>query len=329
MLEKLNAIKLFLASRLRREGKIYAFLRVIYKKLFVWQAKRLAQSPERLEQALRNDHIEKITQHPSSSGFIVELKGRKLWWRDPSDSNHLLSIIIFSHQGIFEEEETNMFKKLIGPRDVVFDVGANLGWHSLTFAELASEGQVVCFEPDEKTFQELNENINLNYPSPHQNIVLEKYALGDEKKEVLLYLPQQLGAAFASVMPNYYQKISGKVVVEKIQMIRLDDYCEEKNISRVDFIKCDVEGAPHLVVKGAKNLLSPDEAPLLFIEITKRNPDEFNTFHLLRDFGYQAFVLRRGGLVSINPEEIKAQSAEYNFLFAKNNHLQKISPLIK
>ena len=50
----------------------------------------------------------------------------------------------------------------------------------------------------------------------------------------------------------------------------LDNYLKEKNIEKVDFIKCDVEGFELKVLKGAKSLLSSEEPPIILIEINER-----------------------------------------------------------
>jgi len=330
MFNLLNKLKVFISAHLGRDTKVHAFLRKIYKSIFRLRAKNLSGDIKKLEKALAGSLVSRITKPENLAGVVIEIGSKKLWWKDPTDPNHLLSIIVLTDGGEFEPQETNLFSKLIKPQDTVLDIGANFGWHSLTFAKLASAGQVICFEPDEKTYTELKTNIELSLNKDEQSRVkLEKLALGDDNKEVSLFVPKLLGAAFASVMPDYYEGFSGGDETEKIEMKKLDTYLEEKNITKIDFIKCDVEGAPHLVVEGARKLLSREDAPLLFVEITKRNPDEFNTFNLLENLGYQSFVLRNNQLIKINKEDLGNKMADYNFLFAKKNHLSKIESLIK
>lgn len=54
----------------------------------------------------------------------------------------------------------------------------------------------------------------------------------------------------------------------------LDDYTAETKI-RVDFIKCDVEGAELLVFKGAIDTIARDK-PVIFSEILRKWSAKFN-----------------------------------------------------
>ena len=65
--------------------------------------------------------------------------------------------------GDYEPWLKKHFKKLIKTNAVVLDVGANIGFHSLYFAELAgSNGKVVSIEPIPQNFEALEKNIALN-----------------------------------------------------------------------------------------------------------------------------------------------------------------------
>lgn len=44
-------------------------------------------------------------------------------------------------------------------------------------------------------------------------------------------------------------------VTDRIQMITLDQFCEDEGIEKVGFIKCDVEGHETAVFSGGKKLL--------------------------------------------------------------------------
>lgn len=68
-----------------------------------------------------------------------------------------------SVRGSYESYETEIFKKLIRFRDVVLDVGAHIGYHTLTMARLVGDaGKVVAFEPDPTNFALLEKNIAAN-----------------------------------------------------------------------------------------------------------------------------------------------------------------------
>ena len=58
--------------------------------------------------------------------------------------------------------------------DIVIEVGANIGAHSLIISKIISpEGQLFCFEPTNYAYEKLNKNFNLN-PDLKQNTRLIK-----------------------------------------------------------------------------------------------------------------------------------------------------------
>ncbi len=70
----------------------------------------------------------------------------------------------------------------------------------------------------------------------------------------------------------------------------------------VDFIKIDVEGHEHEVVRGCERLLHLHH-PVFLIEIEHRhNPAYGLTFDLLASRGYECFVSRNGNLRRFDPE---------------------------
>ena len=41
-----------------------------------------------------------------------------------------------------------------------------------------------------------------------------------------------------------------------VELIRLDNYCEEKKINKIDLLKIDTEGHEYFVIKGSTNTLT-------------------------------------------------------------------------
>src|SRR5437867_3185244 len=79
---------------------------------------------------------------------------------DPTDS--VVSPTL-RHFGVFEPFETQLVQQMVRPGDVVLDVGANIGYYTLIFAELVGEqGHVYAFEPDPRNFAFLAKNVHSN-----------------------------------------------------------------------------------------------------------------------------------------------------------------------
>ena len=70
----------------------------------------------------------------------------------------------FDLYGEFSEEEIDLFRLLVTDKDVVLDIGANIGAHTLFLAKaVGPNGQVHAFEPQRIVFQTLCANMALNH----------------------------------------------------------------------------------------------------------------------------------------------------------------------
>jgi len=146
------------------------------------------------------------------------------------------------------------------PGDVVFDIGANFGMHSLYAARLVgTAGQVYAFEPVPSNLQLLYRNLRLNRLQAVVTVVPK--AVSDSPETFLeMYLPADSLAVTASLRPA-----AGDLSVTRVANVRLDDFaCAE--VQRLRLIKIDVEGAELEVLRGGVNLLRRVR-PLLLIEV--------------------------------------------------------------
>jgi FkbM family methyltransferase len=147
----------------------------------------------------------------------------------------------------FEPQMVDLFGSLIRKDSIVLDIGANIGLTTILFSELAE--RVISFEPSPTTFNLLVENVS---QANSQNVRLLNYALGAEKIESeITYSPANRAGGFVS---NQTKASTGHVI-ERIQIIKLDDAFAEYKLPRVDFVKIDVEGFEKFVIQGARKVL--------------------------------------------------------------------------
>ena len=175
-------------------------------------------------------------------------------------------------------------RRLIKKGDIVFDVGANVGYFSILFSVLVGiKGEVHAFEPVDKTFFKFTEN--LKKWNLRSNIKANKIALSDENVEALIYTPNgdltQSSLTKHAESSSWSQGIRGeKIEIQKVTVTTIDAYMKANRVSHINYIKCDVEGAEFSVLKGALGVLSGESRPIILLEF-------FESW--ANDFGYDAF----------------------------------------
>jgi FkbM family methyltransferase len=156
--------------------------------------------------------------------------------------------------GEFSELELEAFSQLVGPGDVVLDVGANIGTHSVWFAQaVAPAGAVISFEPQRLVYQTLCANIALN---SLKNVVCHQVAVGAEPGEISVPIPDP------SVPQNFGGiALGASAQGEPVPVVTLDELA----FTRCKLIKIDVEGMELDVLRGATQLIAAT-APVLYVE---------------------------------------------------------------
>ena len=178
--------------------------------------------------------------------------------------------------GSYELNKRLAFEKHIRRGDVVYDIGANVGYFSLLAAVLAGpDGQVVAFEPLPRNIHYLHRHIKLNQI---KNITVIEAAVSDQEGKACF----DLGAS--SAMGHIAE--TGEI---EVQMVALERLLAEGRVPPPDAIKLDVEGAEYEVLRGAGSLLK-EKRPLFSLDTHNRKAHHF-TIALLDELGYRFEIL--------------------------------------
>lgn len=142
------------------------------------------------------------------------------------------------------------------------DVGAHVGCWTLRLAPVFE--RVVAFEPDPRASDALRKNVEL---AGLDNVEVIDKAVSDRTgtAKINLYPNPSTNSMLSADQSGRHAEQSGVTVVE-VETVSLDDFCDERGIFDVDFIKMDCEGAELLVVPGALKMLRY-QRPDLFIEM--------------------------------------------------------------
>ena len=153
--------------------------------------------------------------------------------------------------GSYELEKQTIFSRKIQEGDVVFDVGANVGFYTLLAAQLVGPtGKVVAFEPVARNLRYLREHLRLNCTS---NVVVIDAAVSNSEAEVNFDpSPNNSSGHFSS---------DGAL---RVRTVRLDDIVFRDQLPPPDCVKIDVEGAELMVLLGAEQIVR-QKKPWIFL----------------------------------------------------------------
>ena len=191
--------------------------------------------------------------------------------------------------GAFERSTASTLDKLTKPGDVVFDVGANVGAHTLRLARsVGPTGKVVAFEPADLAFVKLQRNLGLNpellsRTSAHQ-LFLAAAPGAHSQSEIYASWPLE---SDCSVHPKHRGRL---VTASNASTDTLDHFVARERIERLNLIKIDVDGQELPVLQGGLAVLAKFR-PILVMEMSPYvHAEQHNSFAalvaLLRDGGY-------------------------------------------
>jgi FkbM family methyltransferase len=214
------------------------------------------------------------------------------------DSREYIQAMIYLF-GDFEPPTIKFIESYIQKGFVIFDIGANVGYHTLIFSHLVGEnGKVFSFEPEPENFATLNNNILINNI---KNVITINKAVSDKKAVLDFYVSNSFNKGTHSLV---YNPIQHSEVSIKIDCLPLNDFIVERSISKIDFIKIDVEGAEHEVIKGMESVIMRFK-PAMLVEV---NNDAQVTHGLsskelkeyICNFGYDCYDILDNGDLQIS-----------------------------
>ncbi len=142
----------------------------------------------------------------------------------------------------------------IGPDEVLYDIGANVGAYSLVAAlSPAVRARVVAVEPGYPTFAALSENVVRN--GAQDRVTALPVALGRATTLETLHL-RTLDAGAALHTLGGHDGPTGTAYDQPVLTFRLDDLLERFGLPRPAHIKLDVDGTELDVLAGADHTLS-------------------------------------------------------------------------
>jgi FkbM family methyltransferase len=178
--------------------------------------------------------------------------------------------------GTSEPHLQGIIREYVSAGDTVYDIGANIGYVSLSLAKsVGPSGRVIAFEPVPKNVDSFRENIRINHLT---NVQLLESAASDQFGEAVIRIAENLSTASL-----VWHRNDASATELTIRTVQIDQLVESGDLGYPRFVKIDVEGAEGSVLKGMRRTVAAAK-PVLFIECSDAGRE--TTWNLLRELGY-------------------------------------------
>jgi FkbM family methyltransferase len=182
-----------------------------------------------------------------------------------------LSYIAHAFKGMYKQHHKYLFpvmRKVLAVDAVVFDVGGHGGQYAKLFAKVARQGKIFSFEPSSYSCSILRRVISANGLG-HVKVI--HAGLSDAPGTLTLKTPLKKSGTFRyGVATLGDSEWTGVFFEEDCPLITIDDVMEEENLTRLDFIKIDVEGWELRVLMGGEKSIQKFH-PGIVVELVDDN----------------------------------------------------------
>lgn len=211
-------------------------------------------------------------------------------WVNPSD--HIQKEVFW--YGHYEKAAIQTLCMLTEEKHIVFDIGANIGYYTVVLAQKASDGALYAFEPVSSTRSQLEDNISLNSLN---NVSVYPFCVSNQNTSSVIYISNDSNVGMSSLKEP--ENFSGKT--ESVQTISFDTWLETQEISSVDIIKIDIEGAEVLALEGMQQSLSKFR-PVILIEVIDEQLKKYGSsveelYFIISKLSYYAYVPTKTGVL--------------------------------
>ena len=185
-----------------------------------------------------------------------------------------------------------IMRRLLGPRPVALDAGANIGDWSERFVRTTDGGRVFAFEPVADTFQALRTRF-----TAESRVECLNTAVSDQPGHCEI----RVGRALSGSNSLYAMPGEACFRVETIPALSGDGFLAERGLSTIDFLKIDVEGHEVAVLRGFQRTIAERRIRFIQWEYNKTwipaHVSLRDVFSLLEPAGYRLCKLRQRGLL--------------------------------
>ena len=152
----------------------------------------------------------------------------------------------------------------IRPGDVIIDLGANEGFFSILMAKMFPEAKVIAYEPVERTFKTLLENIRINKVS---NVERCQYAVGAPGVD---WIVLNVSNDFSGGSTSKCTYIKTDHYSAPVHVVSLNAVFDNHQFERCRLLKIDIEGMEYEALYPAGEVLPLVDFAVIEVHMNKK-----------------------------------------------------------
>jgi len=165
--------------------------------------------------------------------------------------------------------------------DVIVEIGANVGIHTLLFSRIFPNAKLYCFEPSRAAYRRLLDNLALN-SCPH--VYPFNCAVSAQTEFMDFYEPEG-HLTNGSLDRSFAQVFASSIKATKVVSLNGAKISELIPVGQSVLLKIDVEGCEPVVLNSLERFIMA-EKPDILIEVLSPTVDALNRIDVLRAYRF-------------------------------------------
>lgn len=217
------------------------------------------------------------------SGLVAEviLEGKKARFYTPNEMTR------WRANGVYTKEPVTIaWLREIPQGSVLADIGANVGMYTV-FAALARGARVIAFEPESENYAILNRNLQLN--GIGDQVLALCAALSDQPGVDRLYLSAAIAGGSCHSFGEevgFDLKPRAAAFAQGSIAFRFDDLVGSGQVPPPEFVKIDVDGFEHKVIRGMAQTLRKTTVRSMLVELNPALAEHLAIRRFLEEIGF-------------------------------------------
>lgn len=216
-----------------------------------------------------------------------------------------------------EPETINWIDNFKKSKNIFWDIGANIGLYSIYAAIIHKNTSVISFEPSPLNLRLLSRNISKN--NLEKKIKIIQLPLSDKKNTFSMMNETEVleGGALNSFqeMKNFEGKKFSAKNRYNILGTNLNYLLQNNIIQLPDYIKIDVDGLEHLILKGADKILRSKKIKSISIELNDNYKYQLEFCKRIMKKNNFSFKTKLNSEIIRNSKKF---NKTFNYIFEKN-----------